>query len=303
MISPLVGGDCSGMSLVDAMHRAQVLDVALQDALYEYMRDMKPLPAVFDLDFVAENQKERADNILSVQHKWDAVEKLRSDIRTFKKVNELDKVIVLWTANTERFSDHTKGVHDTADNLLAAVSATRRKLRHPHSTQWLPYWRVAVTLTVRPRTHCAQALLTLHVDMVFLLEGNDFKSGQTKIKSALVEFFVRLVSSQSALRATITLETTTGITWLRRSSSAQRRLQRAVWWMTWWRRINCSILLAARDLTTVLSSSTCHTWATASVPWMSTRFLYLWVGHKRWCCTTRVKTLYWQRRLLLILWS
>ncbi|RNC50360.1 myo-inositol-1-phosphate synthase, partial [Trypanosoma cruzi] len=85
MINPndlAIGGwDCSGMSLVDAMHRAQVLDVALQDALYEYMRDMKPLPAVFDLDFVAENQQERADNILSVQHKWEAVEKLRSDIR------------------------------------------------------------------------------------------------------------------------------------------------------------------------------------------------------------------------------
>jgi len=30
-------------------------------------------------------------------------------------------VIVLWTANTERFCKLEKGVHDTADNLIAAI--------------------------------------------------------------------------------------------------------------------------------------------------------------------------------------
>ena len=31
------------------------------------------------------------------------VEKIRSDIRKFKEDTQVDKVIVLWTANTERF--------------------------------------------------------------------------------------------------------------------------------------------------------------------------------------------------------
>jgi myo-inositol-1-phosphate synthase len=30
---------------------------------------------------------------------------------------------VLWTANTERFTDITPGVNDTADNILAAIDA------------------------------------------------------------------------------------------------------------------------------------------------------------------------------------
>lgn len=33
----------------------------------------------------------------------------------------LDKIIVLWTANTERFSEIIPGVNDTSDNLLKAI--------------------------------------------------------------------------------------------------------------------------------------------------------------------------------------
>ena len=42
-------------------------------------------------------------------------------IRTFKSSHNLDKVIVLWTANTERFADLIPHVNDTADNLLRAI--------------------------------------------------------------------------------------------------------------------------------------------------------------------------------------
>ena len=33
----------------------------------------------------------------------------------------MDKVLVLWTANTERFCLVSKGVHDNAANLLEAI--------------------------------------------------------------------------------------------------------------------------------------------------------------------------------------
>ena len=45
---------------------------------------------------------------------------VRKDIRDFKAANKLDKVIVLWTANTERFASLQSGVNDSADNLLQA---------------------------------------------------------------------------------------------------------------------------------------------------------------------------------------
>ncbi len=37
-------------------------------------------------------------------NKMDHLEQVRKDIREFKENNKCDKVIVLWTASTERFS-------------------------------------------------------------------------------------------------------------------------------------------------------------------------------------------------------
>jgi myo-inositol-1-phosphate synthase len=72
------------------------------------------------LDFIAANQGERADNVLKGT-KWEMMEQVRSDIRDFRKQKGLDKVIVLWTANTERFCDVAPGLNDTAENLLQSV--------------------------------------------------------------------------------------------------------------------------------------------------------------------------------------
>lgn len=52
------------------------------------------------------------------------MEEIRRDIRDFKEKSGVDKVIVLWTANTERFSDVATGVNDTAKNLLATIQVT-----------------------------------------------------------------------------------------------------------------------------------------------------------------------------------
>ena len=53
------------------------------------------------------------------------MEQIRADIRDFWQSSGVDKVLVLWTANTERFCDITPGVNDTADNLLATIQVRR----------------------------------------------------------------------------------------------------------------------------------------------------------------------------------
>lgn len=50
------GWDVSSMNLADAMKRAQVLDVNLQQQLRPYMQNMKPRPSVYFPDFIAANQ-------------------------------------------------------------------------------------------------------------------------------------------------------------------------------------------------------------------------------------------------------
>lgn len=41
--------------------------------------------------------------------------------REFQVANKVDKVVVLWTANTERYSNVVVGLNDTVENLLAAL--------------------------------------------------------------------------------------------------------------------------------------------------------------------------------------
>lgn len=43
----------------DAMKRAQVLDVGLQDQLYPHMQALQPLPSIYFPDFIAANQADR----------------------------------------------------------------------------------------------------------------------------------------------------------------------------------------------------------------------------------------------------
>lgn len=51
----------------------------------------------------------------------ECLEKLRKDIRDFKSLTGVEKVVVMWTANTERFCDVVPGKNDTAENLLKSI--------------------------------------------------------------------------------------------------------------------------------------------------------------------------------------
>jgi len=56
------------------------------------------------------------------------LEQLRRDIRDFKESRQLETVIVVWTANTERYSDIRSGLNDTAENLLSAIRANHSEV-------------------------------------------------------------------------------------------------------------------------------------------------------------------------------
>lgn len=193
MVEPddlVIGGwDCNSMKLGDAMRRAAVLEVTLQDKVYEMMQQYTPLPAIFDLDFVAENQEDRADNIIKGS-KQQAVDAVRKDIRNFKTSNGLDTVIVLWTANTERFTDLKAGVHDTADNLLKALASGEAEISPSTCYAIAAILEGSSFINGAPQNTVVNGVIELAQRNKVFVGGDDFKSGQTKMKSALVEFFV-----------------------------------------------------------------------------------------------------------------
>ncbi|KAI7052617.1 myo-inositol-1-phosphate synthase, partial [Hortaea werneckii] len=119
----VIGGwDISSMDIAASMDRAKVLEPGLKSLVRKEMSGMKPLPSIYYPDFIASNQEDRADNVVSgSKARMEHVEHLRKDIRDFKQANGLDKVIVMWTANTERYADIVPGVNDTADNLMNSI--------------------------------------------------------------------------------------------------------------------------------------------------------------------------------------
>lgn len=50
------GWDISGVNLAEAMTRAKVLDVNLQQQLQPYMEQMQPRKSIYYPDFIASNQ-------------------------------------------------------------------------------------------------------------------------------------------------------------------------------------------------------------------------------------------------------
>ena len=67
------------------------------------MKDLKPLTSIYFPDLFTSSQGERANNVLT-GIKQEQMNQIRKNVKEFELKNNLDKVILLWTANTERFS-------------------------------------------------------------------------------------------------------------------------------------------------------------------------------------------------------
>ncbi len=185
------GWDISGKNLGDAMRRAEVFDYTLQEQLYEDMSQIVPLKSIYRSDFIAANQDDRADNILDPKMPLkEQINHIRNDIREFKAKNGLEKVIILWTANTERFSEIRTGLNDTADNLLASVEKNESEISPSTLYCMAAIFENCSYLNGSPQNTFVPGLVELANKHHVFIGGDDFKSGQTKIKSVLVDYLV-----------------------------------------------------------------------------------------------------------------
>ncbi|XP_010319812.1 inositol-3-phosphate synthase-like isoform X2 [Solanum lycopersicum] len=136
--------DISNMNLADDMARANVFDVDLQKQLRPYMESMVPFPGIYDPDFIAVNHSLVSMTLISLLQTKAHVLTLSSKeprkiklikllsilgyIREFKENNKVDKVVVLWTANTKRYSSVVVGFNDTMENLFASVDRNEAEI-------------------------------------------------------------------------------------------------------------------------------------------------------------------------------
>ncbi|KAF8529858.1 Myo-inositol-1-phosphate synthase [Gautieria morchelliformis] len=187
----LGGWDISGIPMDKAMARAQVLDWDLQRQVAPLMALIgTPLPSVYYPTFIAANQSARADNVIPGHDKQAHLERLRADIRNFKVQNELDRVIVFWTANTERYSDIIPGVNDTSANLLSSVKSSHDEVSPSTLFAMAAILENAPFINGAPQNTFVPGVIDLAEKHRSFIGGDDLKSGQTKLKSVLAEFLV-----------------------------------------------------------------------------------------------------------------
>jgi myo-inositol-1-phosphate synthase len=194
MVEPndiMIGGwDISSANLGEAMKRAEVLEYDLQRQIKPFMEKLRPLPSIYYPDFIAANQSDRADNLVEGKDKQDHVDKIRKDIRDFKKENRLDKVIVLWTANTERFAEIREGLNDTAENLLKSIKASADEISPSTIFAVASILEGCSYINGSPQNTFVPGVIELAQLYGVFIGGDDFKTGQTKVKSVLVDFLV-----------------------------------------------------------------------------------------------------------------
>jgi myo-inositol-1-phosphate synthase len=193
MVSPndfVIGGwDINNANLADAMERACVLDVDLQRQLRPHLEGLRPLPSIYYPDFIAANQEQRANNCIT-GNKASNLAHIRNDIREFKAKNNLDTVIILWTANTERFTDVRPGLNTTADEILASIENNTFEVSPSQIFAVASILEGCAYINGSPQNTLVPGIVDLaHRHNVFV-GGDDFKSGQTKFKSVLVDFLV-----------------------------------------------------------------------------------------------------------------
>ncbi len=161
---------------------AGVLDKDLLNSIKEDLSDIVPMPAVFDHDFVKNID---GKNIKHENTKMDAAKALMSDIKSFKIANNCDRLVMIWCASTEVYTQITD-IHLSIEAFEQALEEN-----HPAIAPSMIYAYAAIKSGVP----FANGAPNLTVDMPALIElaklmkvpiaGKDFKTGQTLMKTIL----------------------------------------------------------------------------------------------------------------------
>ena len=146
------------------------------------LEQIVPMKAAFD-----KNYAKRLDgtNIKECKTRWEMVEQLREDIRSFKKEKGCSRIVVLWAASTEIYVPVDEKIHYTLDALEQAMKADDRVHVAPSMcyayaalSEGCPFIMGAPNTTVD-----IPAMWQLAEQTRMPIAGKDFKTGQTLVKS------------------------------------------------------------------------------------------------------------------------
>lgn len=181
----ITGWDINKDNIYDACKKNKIIDLDLLNQLKDDLKKIVPLESVYYENFIATNQKERVNNVKKNKTKSDHLLYVKSDIQSFKIKHNLKKIVVVWTASTERFS---KGNWKTIDDLLLAISNNDPEISPSIIFAVAAIIEGCIFINGSPQNTICPVILQLAKKYNTFVSGEDFKTGQTKLKSVLVDF-------------------------------------------------------------------------------------------------------------------
>lgn len=141
-----------------------------------------PMKAAFDKNFA---KRLDGDNVMVGKTRWEMMEQIREDIRSFKSANMCDRVVVAWAASTEIYVPFDEPTHGTLASLEQAMKnddkvhvAPSMCYAYAALKEGCPFIMGAPNTTVD-----IPAMWELADLMKMPIAGKDFKTGQTLVKS------------------------------------------------------------------------------------------------------------------------
>ena len=165
-----------------AAKKAGVLEDRDLEPVADFLRAIKPMPAVFDNHYVT---RINGANVKKGKTKRELAEQLRQDMRDFKAKNGCDRLVIVWCASTEIFIKPGPQ-HATIAAFEKAMDENDEMISPAMLYAWaaimegVPYCNGAPNLAVD-----TQALQQLAIDKGVPISGKDFKTGQTWMKTVI----------------------------------------------------------------------------------------------------------------------
>lgn len=170
----------------DAAKRADVLKHEDIAPLADFLRTIKPMPAVFDRDYV---KRLDGPNVKIAPSKFDLAEALRQDIRDALASSGATRAVMVWCGSTEVFLQPL-ACHSSLENFERAMKeddpaiSPSQLYAYAAIAEGVPYANGAPNLSID-----FPALEEFAVDNAVPICGKDFKTGQTLMKTALAPAF------------------------------------------------------------------------------------------------------------------
>lgn len=177
------GWDINDVNMFDACKRAKVLEPTLVNALKDDLEKIKPLQSILNQEYIAANQSDRVNNVFQGTNE-ECIQKIRKDIQDMKA--RTDKVVVLWTANTEMYMLPELA---TIDDLKSKIS---RNASLPSSVAFAVACieEQVLYLNGSPQNTFHPGVVAYAKEKGSFIAGSDFKSGQTRFKTIMSDYLI-----------------------------------------------------------------------------------------------------------------